>query len=1132
MNVQSAPNAWKVLEDVNVDVFPVITMQECRMSQTDFDAFQNRAKLKGYITHWQPGQVSTGRWGTPWQNGGVITLVSKNIPHKIEATFCSSDGQLLVIRIASFLLHNVYLRPTADKDAFLESCFDLLLHGSTPFLCVGDWNLEPNENPFVDAVSPMNGWLLAVHESTEPSRLRPTRWDGNRTLDYVITNLCRSELSLNFHLTKYGDHIPLNCMVNCTNLTFDQDVSHGLLRKVNFYKPPDNVNDATWRDAIDVAWKVQNFRPFSHWEHSQDGVETYWRQLNIAFEETFKVAYMICQPDITMSLPTHMTASKHSKNSPITVFKRPAKAKSCLTPGHTKVRQLRNAIGRLFELQRYVQKGGWTDQAIKLHRKVDSLFPQQGRSIEIWRTDLSEQEKLLVSEQKISALNNWRKRLRQNPSAQFKWVAKTSNPMTMNLFHSNQPGNVTTTITEAFRMLKDFWITVWNEHESDVQTMYDAWDNATSSMHRESEEWPQLELADLVKHVQKLSGSSAGLDGWSGLELSFMSLDMLRALLAFYQFMEHAACSPKTWSQVRQVHLPKSKGFRPSDHACNVSALRPIGITSIFWRLWASSRIKHASAINWVNSWTPDMMHAGARQKGCYTALQKILCDTDAGYYLASLDYSLAFDRTNPHLALHAFKKLGLPQNIVGLMQGMWCCQKRYFQYMGQTCLEPITVSTALLQGDPWSMIALNACLLAPVLDMKNTSPQSRQTLYVDDRTITSPDISSLRIILNGWERWSRLLGLKENMEKRQFFHVTFKGRKSLTQITDEGITDQPVVLGVTLQGAAARQLGAEENKRVQKAMATAKRCSFLPLNPMRKLQVATITAGAQARYGWAARRPNKSTFDKLHGIYSKMACESQAGSPDLRKIFRGHSADAWLMSGMDQLRAAYRATQDCNTPPVPWASKGPRKKCLVKIFHDLDWKINAPWLFEHDQLSLKISLNPACMHYPESQASLEHLIRESWRCQLFNAWQSSDRRDALLCQNVVYSTARCADARRFAKTVSARNIMTGAFVSPMVFFIQTQENPHGSNRFPARNKFIQRATTHCPFCRYEYGTLDHCVWSCPARELLMPIPPKRPKCPLQSRLGWPRGDDSKIDQQILQVFEIVRSKLLAARWN
>lgn len=128
----------------------------------------------------------------------------------------------------------------------------------------------------------------------------------------------------------------------------------------------------------------------------------------------------------------------------------------------------------------------------------------------------------LVSERKDKALQAWRERMRNNQSAQFKRVAKTSSPMTMNLFHSDQPDSVTTNVTQAFQMLKSFWVDVWKGHDLDEQATNAAWGEATYSLHCSPRTWPQLEIADFVKNVQKLSSSSAGLDGWSGTELSHL----------------------------------------------------------------------------------------------------------------------------------------------------------------------------------------------------------------------------------------------------------------------------------------------------------------------------------------------------------------------------------------------------------------------------------------------------------------------------------------------------------------------------------------------------------------------------------------------------------------------------------
>ena len=166
--------------------------------------------------------------------GGVITRVSKLISHKVEVTFCSSDGQFLIHCTHSWIspLYNVYLRPAANADACLEELFDQEVQNRNTSSMVLHWNLnlESQDNPMIEAVSPTHGWLLAV--STNPGEFQPTRWKGKRALDYAITNLsCIS----------YGDHIPLLCLVSAHKLALDNDDSHAVLRKVNFYKPPKHV---------------------------------------------------------------------------------------------------------------------------------------------------------------------------------------------------------------------------------------------------------------------------------------------------------------------------------------------------------------------------------------------------------------------------------------------------------------------------------------------------------------------------------------------------------------------------------------------------------------------------------------------------------------------------------------------------------------------------------------------------------------------------------------------------------------------------------------------------------------------------------------------------------------------------
>ena len=206
LTVQPSPTAWKVLEYVTTAEFQVIAIQECWMSQLDCGAFQVSAAEKGCLPQWQPCQASIGRWNTPWQNRGVLTLVSKAVSRKVDCTYSTLVGQYLAIRIGVFFFAISTSNRKQKPKSFLEHLFDPLLQTrKIPFFCIGDWNLPPDENPFIEALQPLDGWVLAKIKQDDPEVLQPTRWEYKGVLDYAVTNICRSELGVQFLLGKYAD---------------------------------------------------------------------------------------------------------------------------------------------------------------------------------------------------------------------------------------------------------------------------------------------------------------------------------------------------------------------------------------------------------------------------------------------------------------------------------------------------------------------------------------------------------------------------------------------------------------------------------------------------------------------------------------------------------------------------------------------------------------------------------------------------------------------------------------------------------------------------------------------------------------------------------------------------------------
>ena len=258
LNVQSAKNAWKVLDDFSPEKTHVLCLQEIRMSDSEIEAFRKCACLRGFFSYFQPGITSKGRWNEDRVNGGVATLVSRQVSHKLLGSKCFEGGQFILTWIADTLLCNVYIRPHAHAEDIFEGLFqECIAHRDSKFLCLGDWNLTPEENDFLPSLDPLGGWCL--HVCNEQSQAMPTRWDGTRCIDYGVTNLACQDVSVTLSPLKYGDHILLD--LSCSLGPCPQvDGLHGPLKRVNHYEKPENVSDAVWMEAVSLSWKLLNFQ--------------------------------------------------------------------------------------------------------------------------------------------------------------------------------------------------------------------------------------------------------------------------------------------------------------------------------------------------------------------------------------------------------------------------------------------------------------------------------------------------------------------------------------------------------------------------------------------------------------------------------------------------------------------------------------------------------------------------------------------------------------------------------------------------------------------------------------------------------------------------------------------------------
>ena len=609
------------------------------------------------------------------------------------------------------------------------------------------------------------------------------------------------------------------------------------------------------------------------------------------------------------------------------------------------------------------------------------------------------------------------------------------------------------------------------------------------------------------------NGKSAGIDGFTGAEIASLPLALWQDAAVLFNAFEESGFVPTQWCDIKQVHIPKpGKGRRVSDNAVNVSSLRPISVLSIWFRIYASARRHSVDAQQWIESWWPENAFGGRKHISTTNAIFQILQDAEANRYVAAFDYSLAFDMTDPNLVLRIFAHKGMPAGWSNILKSIWTDQRRLLIY-GTECLDSmVEVSHSLPQGDPWAMAAMTALLLPALSALKTECPRVHTVTFVDDRTVTAATIDDCLQAEAVWQRWSAILGLKENTSKSQYYHRTEQGRNALIHagLDRTKVSDCPQILGTCLIGTGKRALTPAEENRLRKARAAAERCACLPVDPRLKLQFVAATAIPQAAFGWLAKRPAVDDLKPFNRALRKCTWKHDNADPHLARILRGHSVDLQFRIASEFLTSLWRVTQARAFVPK-WNSGCTSMKTLANDYAKwMDWRQSRPGVFACDLFREVLSfVSPAPRQALTTIEHMKHSLRETWRRMLFQHWSNTTRNDAEFCHNdlqaaPVYCAQRCALARKRAfHSAHTFAVLSGAFVSPYRIVLTDR-----------RSKYPEQMGT-CSHCNCLRDFMHWC-WDCHDIAAAVDAVGGRPQDPLLTRLGWPRAHEARKDLQIL----------------
>eukprot|EP00435_Cladocopium_sp_Y103_P038804 s136_g10.t1 len=543
--------------------------------------------------------------------------------------------------------------------------------------------------------------------------------------------------------------------------------------------------------------------------------------------------------------------------------------------------------------------------------------------------------------------------------------------------------------------------------------------------------------AELAQAAKDSKGTAPGLDQWTQSELQLLSCEMWDTVAAFVQHCEQVGAIPTQWKEMRQLHLSKGKN---SD---SVDNLRPISVTSFWWRTVQRARFQQPAAQSWIQGSMPPYVYGGIPHRGTIDAVAPLLKADAEHWWIGSLDYQKAFDRVQPRVVCDIFVHLGMPRHVAMFMLNCWGDQKRFLQFMDQFDPVPEKVSSSLLQGDPWSMFGMAAMLLPAAENVKRNHPEVIQVLYADDRTLAAGSVQQLQSAIDRWHVWGDRLGLADNRQKSQFYHATTQGRRRLVQagVASDKVCGDIKILGYCFQGVLARKANVTESTRIQKAIRQALRVQCLPGALSRRIRLAQYVVPSKAGYGWLCRNPSKKDVQPLDGACRHLMKKPKQAAPDLYRLMRGHHWDLKFLATQCQVSVLHRyACREGAPMPANLLSKAGWPKALLKGLQDLGWIKLRQWTWRHDELNAQITLSGQNARQKDTGEVL-HLLRESWRRKRYAKFCSSDRRETTLVSLPGYDEKRVKKLRTTNLSADELAVVTGAFVSPACYAIMTNSS-------------------------------------------------------------------------------------------
>ena len=401
---------------------------------------------------------------------------------------------------------------------------------------------------------------------------------------------------------------------------------------------------------------------------------------------------------------------------------------------------------------------------------------------------------------------------------------------------------------------------------------------------------------DLSKTIGKMKRKkAAGLDGWRVEELKELPPLMLEELACCLNVIEETGNWPRAIARAMVVLIPKGEGEEPLKQ-------RPITITSVMYRLWAATRLRKVAA--WQESWIHQRQHGFRNKHGTEDLLwylcakmEEALID-NTPIYLASFDYQKCFDRVPQEIMFRLVEQLGLPQNMMRPIRGMYKKLGRRFKLpagLGQEWF----ATNGILQGCPLSVIFLNA-LVAVWMNGVERETGTQGLAYADDTNLLTKTLSQLRTGVTFTGHFADLTGQRIHVGKSTW-QSNRPDEEETVQMNGSDLTrvEKSVCLGATVQArqAGAPTLPTKLEETIKECGPLSDKVGRLPLTQGEKAGIMQAAVMSKSVYGITVQDPNVCCETTLgnameRGIHGANRVSRRSTRVMLNLFEKGHLLD------------------------------------------------------------------------------------------------------------------------------------------------------------------------------------------------------------------------------------------------